>query len=596
MLRTPLLLCSLLGCTGTIGAAPPELPEPPAIAPPGAAGGSAPVSPPPSAAGGSSPATLPSFTCAADAAPSSAPLRRLIDVQYTNALRDAIAFALGGDAAAAPVMTSLAGALQQLPADEPASVPEEPHGSYSRLAQDLSQRHVDAYYSIAVAVGAQLGRRERLPALLGPCATDAAADNDAACLDAFIRRFGERVYRRPLADEDVAFYRRFHGAPGPIVPAGVGDVVAGLLSSPYFLYQVEHGDAPLPGRKNAFSLSAPELAARLSFQFWDAPPDDALLAAARAGTLRESATYERELARVLADPRAQKTIDGFYSDYFRLQNLPQVGTSDAFKAFAGADMPASPSELRRDMARELLDFARQLTWAGGRFSDLLTSEQAPARSPALTALYGPVPSQRPGFLTRAGMLVSGTVRTRPIAKGAFIRKWVLCDSIPPPPDNAANTPIDTTTKGTREAVELLTEQMGSSCAACHKSMINALGFATESFDALGRARTQEQLYDNAGHPLGQRPIDTRVVPRVALDDLRTASGPADLTRMIAESGKAHACFARHYFRFTFARWESEANDGCTLERLRATAIGSEGLKGFFRSIALAPAFREKQLD
>jgi hypothetical protein len=608
------LTSGLLGCTGTIGdvtgdAAPAgSSPSSSAAAGPG---GSGPTSEPGTTGPTGGPAgpvtpvapSAPTFSCDANAVPPSLPLRRLSDLQYTNAVRDAIAFALGGDAAAAPVMTALQGALVQLPVDDPAHVPEAPSGSYSRLAQDLAQAHADAYYAIAVAVGAQLGRRERLGTLLGTCATDAATDNDATCVDAFIRRFGERVYRRPLLDDDLAFYRRFYGGAvtGGIDPAGIGDIVAGLLSSPYFIYMVEHGETAQPGRKNVFSLAPQELASRLAFQFWDAPPDDALLNVARSGALRDPASYDRELARVLADPRAQKTLDEFYSDYFRLQDLPDVSTSNAFKAFAGTDLPMSMPALRQDMKKELLDFARQLTWTTpARFADLLTSEMAPPRGAALAALYGTPGSTtaapRPGFLTRAAMLLSGVVRTRPIAKGAFIRKWVLCDSIPPPPDNAANTPLDTKNRSTREAVELLTEQPGTACAACHKTMINALGFATESFDALGRARTVERLFDDNGKEVGQRPVNTSVVPRVALDDMRTASGPADLVRLMAESGKPQACFARHYFRYTFARWESDTPDGCTLERLRKGAVGGEDLRGVVRTVAQAPAFKERSFD
>ena len=75
--------------------------------------------------------------------------------------------------------------------------------------------------------------------------------------------------------------------------------------------------------------------------------------------------------------------------------------------------------------------------------------------------------QRPGFLTRAAFLSTGLVTTRPILKGVHIREAVLCDHIPPPPDNAANTPVDTTNKTTRQAVEPITEQDGTGCKSCH---------------------------------------------------------------------------------------------------------------------------------
>ena len=101
-------------------------------------------------------------------------------------------------------------------------------------------------------------------------------------------------------------------------------------------------------------------------------------------------------------------------------------------------------------------------------------------------------------LTRAAFLSSGMVTTRPIMKGVYIRKYVLCDEIPDPPANASNTPIDTSTKSSRQAVEGITEQAGTSCSVCHKVMINPLGFSTENFDALGRVRKDQPLFDATG--------------------------------------------------------------------------------------------------
>ena len=61
---------------------------------------------------------------------------------------------------------------------------------------------------------------------------------------------------------------------------------------------------------------------------------------------------------------------------------------------------------------------------------------------------------------------------------------------------------------TRESVEELTEMPGTVCAGCHLTAINPLGFATEGFDALGRFRTSQRLFDAAGVETGTKPVNT----------------------------------------------------------------------------------------
>jgi hypothetical protein len=213
---------------------------------------------------------------------------------------------------------------------------------------------------------------------------------------------------------------------------------------------------------------------------------------------------------------------------------------------------------------------------------------APPRFPA---------SERPGLLTRAAFLVTSSANTRPIMKGLFIRRNILCDSIPPPPNNAANMPPELSdTVSTREVVEGLTEQPGTACAGCHATLINPLGFATEGFDALGRVRSEQRLFSADGEEVGSAAIDTRSTPQVVDGDTAPSTGPQDLMRLIRDSGKAHACFARHYFRFSFGRFEDAAQDGCVLEQLRAALVETGTLSGMLREVALAPAFKRRNFQ
>jgi hypothetical protein len=548
------------------------------------------------------------FACNAAAKPPVDRLKKLTGTQYRNTLTDLVTFALGGDAAAAAQVIAEAPALAELPKDARASVAADLHGSFRRLDQTLQQPQVDATYDVGLQIGAALTAGARLGKVVGACATDGNAANDDACVTDFIKRFGARALRRPLGAEEVTFYRGVY-AVTKIDAGGFAATIAALLGAPQFFYLVESGGAPVAGKPGVYTLSAYELASRLSYQFWDTMPDEALWRAAADGSLLTDATWAAEVDRLLASPRARQTIAAFYADWLKLGDvkpLDVLKTDPLFKAFAGADLP-KPT-LHQSMIDEVAGLVDHYTWGTqGTLRDLLTSDLSFARTAEVASLYGvsawdgkaPPPTlrgSRPGLLTRAAFLASPSGNTRPIMKGVFVRTTILCDEIPPPPaDAGVNTPLPTSDLTTRQVVEGLTEGAGSSCASCHATLINALGFATEGYDALGRVRTKQRLYDATGRVKSELPIDTRSVPRVFPDDDRPSSGPADLARLIVDSGKADACFARQYFRFTFARWENDAADGCALEQLRAAARGGS-LASVLRTIALSPQFRQRRFE
>lgn len=115
--------------------------------------------------------------------------------------------------------------------------------------------------------------------------------------------------------------------------------------------------------------------------------------------------------------------------------------------------------------------------------------------------------------------------------------------------------------------EALTEDPNGGGATCHTPLINPLGFASESFDALGRHRTEQRILDADGGLITSRVVDTTVVPNVDAGDERGVSNLRELAERISESDKVRACFARNYFRFTFARNENLEQDACALRSL-----------------------------
>jgi hypothetical protein len=546
------------------------------------------------------------FSCHPEALPPELPLRRLSQSQYRNAVRDLVAVLAPNDGAA--VLAEIEPRLDEMPPDV-RSGPEPIYGGMRRVDQALYADSVNASYFVAVAVGTAISSSStRLEAAAGSCASDGDPSNDDACVDAFIQSFGERVLRRALSDEDVAFYRAVVGAP-PTEPEDYMDIVTMLMTSPWFLYFVEQGgDGASPG---TVRLSAYERAARLSFHFWQTIPDEQLLAKARDGSLLDDAVYAAEVQRLYDDPRTQSALDEFFVDWLdpdHLGNLDaNVGTPD-FDAFRGEFTPTA--ELRDHMMQELARMGRYYALdAPDSFQAFFRSNRSFAETEDVAALYGVAPwtggqppvfpeAARQGLLTRAALTATGTARTRPIMKGVFARKAILCDELPPPPADAMQVAMELEEDAltSRERAQAISE-LRSDCAGCHKLLINPLGFVTESFDSLGRYRTVETVHDReTGEVVAEVPVDTAGIPRVTSNDERSATSAIELDQYMLESEKPEACFTRRYFRFTFGRQEDDERDGCALVSLHAALLRGDSLRDVLKGVALSPGFLNKTIE
>jgi hypothetical protein len=243
-------------------------------------------------------------------------------------------------------------------------------------------------------------------------------------------------------------------------------------------------------------------------------PDDELWGKAQDGSITQASVYQQEIERMFGDPRAQTTLNRFFADYFQVQSVggargtgglnfhnladPNTLSTPIFKAFAGSNLPTR--SLFPDMVSEAIGMVDYYTWTTkGTLHDLLTSSQSFAQSQDVAAIYGlprwdgksAPPSfpagQRPGIFTRALFTAAG-LDTTPILKGVYLRRYLLCDTLGPPPAAAAGAHVSvSTTMTTRQATTALTSN--APCSGCHPTWINPLGFATEDFDGLGRYRT-----------------------------------------------------------------------------------------------------------
>ena len=522
------------------------------------------------------------------------PLRRLSNLQYQNTLQ-----ALFPEVIGFQPLTVAQAAINDLPPDDAGS-------TFKGMDTRLSDRHAQVYYDVADTLATALTTQDQaLTQLATACAL--AASPAAPCVDDFLQSFGARVYRRPLSTEELDRYRALND--------GSRDgrelfrsLIFSLLLSPQLLYQVEVDGADDAGTLN---LSAHELAARLSYHFWQGPPDQALLAAATDGSLLSAEGYRSQVQRLLADPRTEATIRSFYREWFQLGSITNFRRSPGFDAFAagiGVDDPEA--DHLAAAALEIEDLAHHYTFeTTGTFRDLLRTDLSFTRSPYLAALYGVEPwdgvsegvhlpaSERAGILTRVAFLATGTHQTHPIHRGAVVRRRLLCTTLTAPspselpPGSLVPPPVDPTqTTRQRFANKVINEP----CATCHTQM-NPIGYVLERYDALGRFRATERIYDDAtGELLNELPIDSRSAPRIGRDQSLELDTGAALSQVVAESGLTEPCFARQYFRFTHRRQEAPA-DNCALESVRA-ALADGDLRQALAAIALDPSFKTRKVE
>lgn len=525
------------------------------------------------------------------------PLRRLSKAEYTNTINELVTLAASADADA--VKTAIAPVLARIPDDALVAAKRERRGGFHRLDQDVQQTHADIAYAVANELGKQLtSSPARLEAVFGHCITESDKD---PCVTSFLRGYGERVLRRPLTDGDVTFYKTPLGG-APATPDALADVISLLFAAPDVLYIVERDGTTSDATR---ALGPYELASRLSYHFSESLPDEELFGLARSGELAKDDVYARQVDRLAQGPHARAILDELFGEWLRLGELERLDArlgDPVFDAFVDGDRPTA--SLRENMFADVLNAAAWVTAHGGTLGDLVQNRQSFARTPDVAKLYGvptwdgvsepptfPEPT-RAGLITRAAFLATGSANTRPIMKGVRLRMGLLCDDIPPPPPNAVGAHIELSpTQTTRQVVEQLTQSEGSSCATCHASLINPLGFSTENFDSLGRSRTAQRLFDRFGNMIAERGIITTSVPRILPSDTRASSGAADVTRYLVESKKVEACFARNLFRFAFARTETATDE--PLIKAFAENAEKKPLAEVLKSVALRAEFKSR---
>jgi hypothetical protein len=377
--------------------------------------------------------------------------------------------------------------------------------------------HTLADTNIGIGYGVTTVGHLRNLAIVGPTAVTGISDNptrqgvlicrpatraeEPACAKRIIERVATEAYRRPATPQDLAeLMPLFTEGAAKGFDAGIREALQGVLSSLHFVFRVETTPAGVkPGA--VYKINDFDLASRLSFFLWGTIPDRLLVDAAASGTLGQPAVFERQVRRMLADPRSEALATRFASQWLRLQDLKKI-EPDAL------DYPYYDEILAKSMERETELLFDHLVRADRPMTELLTADytfinERLAKHYGIAGVAGPVFQQvsypddrRRGILGHGSILTltSHGNRTSPVLRGKWVMEVLLGSPPPPPPPNVPDLEKTDAAKDGRllsVAEQLALHRASPACRSCHV-VIDPIGLALDHFDVTGAWRIKDR--------------------------------------------------------------------------------------------------------
>ena len=325
------------------------------------------------------------------------------------------------------------------------------------------------------------------------------SDEELPCARRILTSLARQAYRGSVTvnDIDPLIALFFEGrTDGGSFESGIEMALSGLLVSPRFLYRVPA--APETGQSgDIYELADLDLASRLSFFLWSSIPDEELLSLAEKGLLSDPDVLANQLNRMLADPKSTAIVDNFGGQWLHLRNVqdwaPDPDRYDYFDdslryAFLQETELFLENMIRED--RSILDLINaDYTFVNERLADYYGIDGIKGGYFRRVSLNN---TGRRGVLGQGSVLMvtSYPTRTSPVLRGKWVLENLLGAPPPPPPPDvpALDDSAEISAGSLREALEQ--HRANPACAVCH-NRLDPLGFALESFDAVGRQRRIE---------------------------------------------------------------------------------------------------------
>ncbi len=423
--------------------------------------------------------------------PGSFVIRRLSKVEYGNTLHDLY----GVD----PSITD--------------GLPEEVIGEgylnsisplQSELFLDIANKVIDQVVSPEGKAPTEVQKR-----LFGETPSDNADFRKAA--RQVSRSLARDAYRRPPTDAELDVLVGIFdlGRENRLsYTASLGLMWKAILVSPQSLFitpaaEVDSKDSVVP-------LDDYQLASRLSYLLWSAPPDAELSALADKGELQKPEVLRAQAARLLMHDRSRALFDGFGAQWLGVGGLEsQTFDPDVFPQMTPALRTAMMEEARlffQSIVRENQNVFRfvdsDYTFLNEPLARLYGLEQS-VQGPTMRRVKLENPN-RGGILGMPATLATTSFpnRTSPVRRGVWVLEQILGERIPPPPPDIPELEEQDQKSAEGLTLRQRTElhQSDPTCANCHK-VFDPIGFGLENFDAIGRWREKDDVgvaIDSAG--------------------------------------------------------------------------------------------------
>src|SRR5262245_3539177 len=337
---------------------------------------------------------------------------------------------------------------------------------------------------------------------VGAAQTAARPGHVRDCLE-----FASRAWRRPLTEQEKQGLRSFYDktiSADADHPKAIRALLTRILIAPQFLYRVEQVSDAAPGKPAPDSppikpLTNWEMASRLSYFLWSSIPDDELRRAAGAGALTDPAEIQRQVKRMIADPKARRLATEFFGQWLGFYHF------DQHKGVDTSRFPEFTDDVKEAMYDEAVSFFDYVVRKERPLRELLSADytflnkdlasfygvKKDIKATEGTELVEGVGAFQRGGLLRLGALLTATsapLRTSPVKRGDWILRRILGTPTPPPPADAGSLPADDKMFGGLSLkAKLEQHKRNASCANCH-TRIDPLGFSLEHYDPVGRWR------------------------------------------------------------------------------------------------------------
>lgn len=433
---------------------------------------------------------------------------------------------------------------------------------------------IDIYWQSALALAEEVTADPS--GLFDDC--DPATDEEDACVDSFIDRFGEQAFRRPLTEpQRVALRGLFDEGAEQSVQRGLQMVIEAVLQSPNFLYIVEFGLEP--DADGVSSLDGYELATRLAFFLTETTPDRQLLL--DAPSLQDPEVLLSHAERLMQTDAFLAALVEAHLHLTHISRIDNVSRAE----------PEFDDELRGSMKTEARAFLEEVLTDPGTVEGLFITPLAFPDERLADDIYGfggggeatlVDDGSRAGLLTLPAFLASSPPIEsdfEPVYRGNAVRARLLCDTLPPPTVDT-NFP-DAGDLSPRE--RLRQHQEDPSCAGCHVLMDN-IGFGLLNYDDLGRYSQSDAFgpIDASGYVLSDG--------EVGFNDVQ------ELGAVLSTLPQVRDCMATQLFRLATAREPDDADAGSLGPVREALSEDGGDIRKAITQLVLSESFRTRRGD